>query len=230
VEPHYRDPPLGVLAECALGLVGAGRALLGVVGEPGAGKSTFARQLVEEIELLAPGVATVVSMDGFHLAQRVIDGMGRSAEKGAIETFDGHGFVAMLRRVREECDHSVWWPDFRREIEEPVGQAVEIAPGHRLVIVEGNFLLADVSPWDRVRGLLAQTWFLDAAPQARRERLIGRYVRYGFSPGSARAKTDGVDARTSAAIRATGHRADRILSERTPRAHTPHTRPSASRL
>ncbi|WP_149180190.1 nucleoside/nucleotide kinase family protein [Streptomyces sp. TRM49041] len=214
IEPIYHDPPLRSLAESALRLSVPRRALLGIVGEPGAGKSTFAEQLLTEIEAIRPGVATAVSMDGFHLAQRVIDRMGMSRDKGAIETFDAYGFVAMLRRVREETDHTVWWPDFSREIEDPVAQSLEVAPHHQVVIVDGNFLLADEPPWNQVRDLLTETWFLDAAPAERRQRLMNRYVRYGFSPSSAQMKTDGVDEQTSARIRRTGYSADRILSER----------------
>lgn len=190
-----------------------GRALIGIAGEPGSGKSTLAEQLLAGIEARRPGLATAVSMDGFHLAQRVLDARGDGPRKGAIDTFDADGFLAALRRVREERDTTVWWPEFRRDLEEPVAGALEIAPGHQLVIVDGNFLLATQSPWHRVGGLLTETWFLDADPAARRERLTRRYVRYGFSPEAAHAKTTGIDEATSALIRSTADRADLTLTE-----------------
>jgi pantothenate kinase len=211
--PLYTQPPLPDLAESALRLIGSQRAILGIVGEPGAGKSTFAEQLLAEVSALQPGVATAVSMDGFHLAQKAIDSRGQSATKGAIDTFDAHGFIAMLRRTHDETYHPVWWPEFRREIEEPVAGAAEITPQHRLVIVDGNFLLATTPPWDQVRSLLTETWFLDANPDARRDRLTRRYVQYGFSKDSARAKVNGIDERTSATIRRSGYGADLILTE-----------------
>lgn len=211
--PLYTRPSTRELAERALALTGPRRALLGIVGEPGAGKSTFAEHLLAEIERLRPGVSVGVSMDGFHLAQQVIDRQGKSARKGFVDTFDARGFVVMLRRTLEETQEPLWWPEFRREIEEPVAQAVEVAPAHRLVVVDGNFLLATTPPWDEVRGLLAQTWFLDADPPARRERLVRRYIRYGFTEDRAHEKAGGIDETSSAGIRRTRDRADLVLRE-----------------
>lgn len=219
VAPLYPHPSIRALAERALGRAGPRRVLLGIVGEPGAGKSTFAEQLLAEIEHMRPGTSVGVSMDGFHLAQQVIDRLGKGARKGAIDTFDARGFVALLRRTAADPAEPLWWPEFRREIEEPVAQAVEVAPAHRVVVVDGNFLLSTAPPWDEVRTLLTETWFLDADPRARRERLVRRYVHYGFTQERARAKVEGVDEISSAAIRRTCGTADLTLREqgRTPR-------------
>lgn len=211
--PLYSHPPIRSLAERALELAGPQRALLGIVGEPGAGKSTFAEQLLAEMDRLRPGVSVGVSMDGFHLAQQVVDRQGKGARKGAIDTFDARGFVAMLRRTVREGDAPLWWPEFRREIEEPVAQAVELTAAHRVVVVDGNFLLSTAPDWCEVRMLLTETWFLDADPGARRERLLRRYVRYGFTEERARAKVEGVDEVSSADIRRTCRAADLTLPE-----------------
>jgi pantothenate kinase len=211
--PLYPRPSMRALAERALALAGPRRALVGIVGEPGAGKSTFAEQLLAATEQVRPGVSVGVSMDGFHLAQHVIDRQGKAARKGAIDTFDAAGFVAMLRRTVNEADRTLWWPEFRREIEEPVAQAVEVNPAHRVVVVDGNFLLAALPPWDEVRHLLTETWFLDADPGRRRERLLRRYVRYGFGEERARAKVEGIDEVSSAAIRRASVAADLRLYE-----------------
>jgi pantothenate kinase len=211
--PLFPRPGPRDLAERALGRAENGRAIIGIAGEPGAGKSTFAASLLAEVTALRPGAAVAVSMDGFHLAQRVIDERGQAAVKGVIETFDADGFVAMLRRTRTETGRTVWWPEFRREIEEPIAGAAGVSPRHRLVIVDGNFLLDTEPPWDDVRELLTEAWFLDADPELRRDRLTRRYVRYGFTEDAALAKTNGVDERTSARIRRTAHRADLTLPE-----------------
>ena len=189
------------------------RTVIGIAGEPGSGKSTLAEQLLAGIERRRPGLAVAVSMDGFHLAQRVIDARGQSARKGAIDTFDADGFLAALHRVHQERTSTVWWPEFRRDLEEPIAGALAIAPTHRVVIVDGNFLLCTQRPWQQVKNALAEAWFLDAAPAARRERLARRYIRYGFTPQAAHAKTTGVDEETSALIRGCAHRADLTLTE-----------------
>jgi pantothenate kinase len=135
------------------------------------------------------------------------------AGKGTIDTFDADGFLALLGRTRAETEHTVWWPEFDRDIEDAVSGAIEVAARHRLVIVDGNFLLATRDPWREAKNLLTESWFLDALPEPRRERLIHRYISYGFTPEAARAKTLGVDEDTSALIRSTLPRADLVLSE-----------------
>jgi pantothenate kinase len=75
-------------------LAGGPRRLLGLVGAPGAGKSTLAARLVDA---LTP-VAVLVPMDGFHLADTELDRLGRRDRKGAPDTFDAAGYVALLHR------------------------------------------------------------------------------------------------------------------------------------
>jgi pantothenate kinase len=82
----------------ARSLTADGRAVLGICGAPGAGKSTVAAELVaaygEE--------AVVVPMDGFHLHDDELARLGLSDRKGAPETFDVAGYVALLARLRAE--------------------------------------------------------------------------------------------------------------------------------
>lgn len=179
-----------------------GRTLLGLVGAPAAGKSTLADTLSAAVD-----GAVVVAMDGFHLPLAVLAEQGRLAEQGTPRTFDAAGFVALLRAVRT-CA-AVRAPAFDRSVGEPVPDAVGVAAHAPLVIVEGNYLLLDSSPWDAVRGLLDAVWFVEAEEQVRVERLIARHVRFGRSVEDAtRRATSGSDGANARLVTATRDRAD----------------------
>ena len=185
----------------------ADRFLLGIVGAPGSGKSTLAQALADEVG----SDAIAVSMDGFHLAQQVIDRLGRASRKGAPDTFDAPGFVAAVRRLREGGTDPVYLPEFRREIEEPVAGAVAIESRHRVVIVEGNYLLLRRDEWARLGGLFHATWFIDPDEETRRERLLARHLFFGKSLEAARAATFGSDEHNARLIRSTMETADLVL-------------------
>jgi pantothenate kinase len=178
------------------------RRLLGIVAPPGAGKSTLALALAQALD----GLAVVVPMDGFHLAQVELERLGRAQRKGAPDTFDSAGYVALLRRLRQPvADETVYAPAFRREIEEPVAGAIAVPPSLPLLITEGNYLLLDAPHWREVAPLLDEAWYLDGDDALRVERLCRRHEACGRSPEAARQwvlATDEPNARLVAASRA----------------------------
>jgi pantothenate kinase len=179
------------------------RRVLGIVGGPGAGKSTLAAALA------GPEVA-VVGMDGWHLANSVLDRLGRRDRKGAPDTFDAAGYVAFLARARSR-EATVWAPEFRREIEEPIAGALEVPPSALVLVTEGNYLLLAEPPWDGIRALLDEAWFLEPDEDVRRARLVARHERHGRSHAEAVARADGSDAANARMIAATASRADRLI-------------------
>ena len=154
------------------------RALLGITGAPGAGKTTLAAALVERLRNDGVGVAHI-PMDGFHLADAALAERGLLDRKGAIETFDVHGYLALLRRLRTELDHDVLAPDFERTLEQPIAGAITVRPQDRLVVTEGNYLLDDESAWPEVRAVLDETWFIELDDDVRVGRLVRRHVEFG---------------------------------------------------
>ncbi|MGY4720261.1 nucleoside/nucleotide kinase family protein [Naumannella huperziae] len=182
------------------------RIVLGLTGPPGAGKSTLAAQLATGV----PG-AVVVGMDGFHLAGSALARLGRTERKGAIDTFDAAGYVALLERLRAGGPDPVWAPEFRREIEEPIGSAVEVAPDCALVITEGNYLLAAEPPWHRVAELCHEIWYLDLAEEVRRDRLTARHRAYGRSADAALRRTLGPDLVNAEVVAATRPRTSVVV-------------------
>jgi pantothenate kinase len=159
-------------------LSGGGRKLLGLVGPPGAGKSTLALAIQREF----PEVSQLVPMDGFHLAQNELHRLDRAARKGAPDTFDSTGYLALLRRLRGQAsDEIVYAPAFRREIEEPIAGAIPIHPHTQLVITEGNYLLLEGQPWALVGELLDDVWYVDVEDGLRVDRLTRRHEQFGRS-------------------------------------------------
>jgi pantothenate kinase len=121
-------------------------------------------------------------MDGFHLANVELRRLGRADRKGAPDTFDAAGYVALLTRLRHQAPGEiVYAPEFRREIEEPIAGAIPVFSQTQLVIAEGNYLLLDDEPWRGIRTLLDDTWYVDVDDTLRRERLILRHMHFGRS-------------------------------------------------
>ncbi|MFF0317499.1 nucleoside/nucleotide kinase family protein [Micromonospora sp. NPDC005252] len=206
--PQARVLAVEELVARARSLADAGpRQLLGITGAPGAGKSTLAERIVAEV---GPS-ARLVPMDGFHLAQSQLVRLGRADRKGAIDTFDANGYVSLLRRLRRLEPTSVYAPEFRREIEEPVAGAIEVPPSVRLVVTEGNYLLVPDFPWQEVRTLLHEVWFLDLDVELRQRRLTTRHEAYGRSPEQARAWALGSDEANAARVTPTADRADLVI-------------------
>jgi len=193
------------LVRRAAALCGSGRALLGIAGAPGAGKSTLAAALVGALA----GQAVLVPMDGFHLADAELDRLGRRDRKGAPDTFDVAGYVHLLRRLREREDDVVWAPTFVRQQEQAVAGALAVPRDVPLVVTEGNYLLAD-GGFAPVRDLLDETWFLDVDPVQRRQRLVTRHVQHGRSPAEAEQWVVSDD-RNAALVEATRDRADLVV-------------------
>src|SRR5712672_2235231 len=186
--------PLDALVQRAEALAASGgRRILGVVGAPGGGKSTLAEALVRR---LAP-LACHVPMDGFHLAGAELDRLGRRGRKGAPDTFDADGYVALLRRLRWASEDVVYAPEFRREIEEPIAGAIPVP--------------RDV-PWAAVLGLLDEAWYVETDDDARLELLVQRHITSGKDPAAARAWALGSDQRNAELVTATRHSADLIVS------------------
>jgi pantothenate kinase len=183
------------------------RRILGIVGAPGAGKSTVAQALVRALS----GSACYVPMDGYHLANVELERLGRRDRKGAADTFDAAGYVALLRRLRGLEDEVVYAPQFRREIEEPIAGAIPVLRDVPLIVTEGNYLLLDSGPWGQVRNLLDEAWFLSPDEQLRLDRLVRRHRAFGKDPRAARDWAWGTDQRNADQVAKTRHRADLVI-------------------
>ncbi|UFR00609.1 nucleoside/nucleotide kinase family protein [Streptomyces sp. Go40/10] len=188
-----------------------GRALLGIAGSPGAGKTTLAERLVAALNGDGPPWAAHVPMDGFHLADAELDRLGRRDRKGAPDTFDAGGYAALLRRLREETDDVVYAPGFERVLEQPIAGTIPVPPQARLVVTEGNYLLVQEGSWARVRPCLDEVWFCEVDEEERIRRLVARHEEFGKEHTAAVAWVRGTDQRNADLVATTRERADLVV-------------------
>lgn len=192
------------------------RALVAIAGAPAAGKSTLAARLEVRLEARldagAPGRAAVLGMDGYHLDDALLGALGRLARKGAPDTFDVGGLAAMLGRLRENAEEAIAIPVFDRAIEIARAGAGLIPRSVDIVLVEGNYLLVDAPPWDRLAGFFDLRVLIEVPEAVRRQRLRERWLGLERDAAAIRAKLEENDLPNGRFVVARSRGADLILS------------------
>ncbi|GLQ36604.1 nucleoside triphosphate hydrolase [Rhizobium albus] len=156
------------------------RFVVALAGPPGAGKSTVAERLVRVLNHRNE-IAALLPMDGFHLDNIVLEARGLTHRKGAPETFDALGYAAILQRVRAMPATEIAVPIFDRMLDLARAGGAVVAPHHRIVVTEGNYLLVDRSPWADLSSQFDLTIWLDVEDDTLQERLIRRWLHHGLS-------------------------------------------------
>ncbi|MDI4639100.1 MULTISPECIES: nucleoside triphosphate hydrolase [Halomonadaceae] len=183
------------------------RFIVALAGPPAAGKSFLSEWLCREINLRQPGIAAVVPMDGYHFDNAVLEPEGLVPVKGAPETFDIDGLRQDLTRIRR-ADRRVAVPVFDRPLDLARAGGRIITLEHRLIIVEGNYLLLDQGDWSALRPLYDLTLFLDVPDEVLEARLIQRWLGMGQDQAGALERTHNKDLLNARLIKAASVPAD----------------------
>lgn len=178
---------------------GKPRFMVALAGPPGAGKSYRSALLCEAINQLRPGHAAVVPMDGYHFDNAVL-GDEQLPVKGAPHTFDVEGLHHDLMRIRR-ADKPVAVPVFDRPLDLARAGGRLITPAHRIVIVEGNYLLLNQDPWRSLHVLFDWTLMIDVDDAVLVERLVNRWLCMGQDHSGALERTHQKDMLNAALVK-----------------------------
>jgi pantothenate kinase len=125
-------------------------------------------------------------MDGFHLDNAILANQGQLAFKGAPQTFDVDGFVALMRRLAAPVAAPVYIPVFDRQADLARNAAQCVDRRHAVLIVEGNYLLLDRPGWRELPDLFHQSIMLDVPMATLEQRLVQRWLDQGLDARQAR--------------------------------------------
>lgn len=181
---------LAALADVLQARAATGRVIMALAGAPGSGKSTLADKLVGKLNGRQPGLAVVLPMDGYHYDDLYLVPAGLRARKGAPNTFDVGGLYHTLARLRARDEDEVAIPVFDRNIEIARAGARLIPASVAIIVVEGNYLLLDQAPWNRLRPMFDLTAMVDVPEHVLRARLRGRWERLGLTEAEIQAKLE----------------------------------------
>src|ERR1041384_1326421 len=165
---------------------GSARFMLAIAEPPGSGKSSLAERIRTDLCRVGER-AIVVPMDGFHFDDVILNERGHRARKGAPFTFDVHGFITLIKRIRA-LEPELAIPVFHRE-QETAHAAERIIPKDvRIVLIEGNYLFLNSPPWDQLKPLFDLTIALNVPREELERRLIHRWLDHGFDLNAAKEK------------------------------------------
>lgn len=158
------------------------RFMVAISGPPGSGKSTIAGLLVKKLG----ECAKVVPMDGFHLDNHQLKNLDLLHRKGAPETFDALGFLELIKAIR--TTENLSFPVFDRDADQTIRDADKLGPKHKIIIIEGNYLLLKKYPWSDLKDHFDLSVCLEVSDIDLEKRLTDRWIAYGLDPSSASAR------------------------------------------
>ena len=132
----------------------------------------------------------LIGLDGWHLTRAQLDAMSDPKlahdRRGSHWTFDAHGYVSFVRKLREPillgaAAATITAPSFDHAAKDPCPHAVTVLPEHRIVIIEGLYTFLSTPPWVDAGRLLDERWLIELDLTVASKRLVKRHVTSGVA-------------------------------------------------
>jgi hypothetical protein len=169
------------------------RIIIGIAGPPGSGKTAFASLLAAVINVkIGQEAAVSVGLDGWHYPNSYLDtnwvtrdgvSIPMRQVKGAPETYDTASALVFLRAARQ--GDTLPYPQYSRALHDPIPSGGSLTLQHRLIIVEGNYLLLNAPGWQEFHPLFDISIFINAPRADLVTALRARHIRGGKDPDAA---------------------------------------------
>jgi pantothenate kinase len=62
-----------------------------------------------------------------------------------------------------------------------VEEDIVVKPAHRIVVLEGNYVLLNIPPWNEATKLLDERWFIEVERGVAKGRVIRRHLHAGIA-------------------------------------------------
>jgi len=152
---------------------------IGLAGAPGSGKSTLANLLITRLK----EILVVIPLDGYHYYRSELGQMKNSSQaylrRGSPFTFNSQKFYSDLAKAHKS--RTGIFPSFDHHIKDPIENAIHLSTDHKIILVEGNYLLLNSEPWYSIRKLFDETWLLDIPIEVSNDRVAKRHVSTGMT-------------------------------------------------
>lgn len=166
------------------------RFFVAIAGAPAAGKTTLCDSLAKT--LAQQTSVAVVPMDGFHYDNAILKELNYTDRKGAPHTFDAEGLQRLLQGLHQQTV-PMTTPVFDRAQDLSRSSARLIQPDDQIILVEGNYLLCDTTPWNSFHRLFDFTVMLNVEMKTIEERLVRRWLDHGHNQEQAQQRAAGND-------------------------------------
>lgn len=165
------------------------RVIIALSGPPGSGKSTIANAVVTYLNAqTAKPFAVTVPMDGFHYPKAYLSSLPNREEayarRGAHWTFDAVGVLQLVKTLHisktDVQKETFYAPQFDHAVGDPTENGICVSPNISIIILEGNYLSCDITPWSEIVNYVDDTWFVDVDTEIAKQRVARRHLASGI--------------------------------------------------